>query len=253
LIAHRSYRNISSSSKLQRAPEVPLQPNTVQTLIEAQEAVRKSRLLLVQAVKSDDFVQVHVEEKSREIRSNDAMNDPAMLQMYRNSIFMFQQISNVGSFVSTSRPVTGPPRSLRFASSSDRLTSAVDEQEPDVEIIREVEGALHALRTALEVLEKVMKRIDEEDKALRIEADMLNYSLIKGLNINQAHRSHHKMHGVAYLRAFRDSQITIRQLQDIMAKLMRELVTTLHMYSAAYEVLSLAGFQKLFSYSESVE
>jgi hypothetical protein len=250
LIAHRDLRNISSSSKLQRAPEVPLQPNTVQTLKEAHEAVRKSRFISVQATKPDSFVQVHIEEKSREIRSSDGINCPSALAMHSNSILMFQRSPNAEEISPSSTPAVHPPGSLKSASSSDSFKSAVDEQEPDIEIVREVEGVLHAFRTALEVLEKVKKRIDEEDKALRIEAYMLTYSLMKGLDINQAHGYHHRRHGAAYLRAFRDSQITIRQLQEIMAKLMGELVTTLHMYSAAYEVLSPAGFQKLFSCSE---
>jgi hypothetical protein len=250
LIAHRDLRNISSSSKLQRAPEVPLQPNTVQTLKEAYEAVRKSRFISVQATKPDSFVQVHIEEKSRETRSSDGINCPSALAMHSNSILMFQRSPNAEEISPSSTPAAHPPGSLKSASSSDSFKSAVDEQEPDIEIVREVEGVLHAFRTALEVLEKVKKRIDEEDKALRIEADMLTYSLMKGLDINQAHGYHHRRHGAAYLRAFRDSQITIRQLQEIMARLMGELVTTLHMYSAAYEVLSPAGFQKIFSCSE---
>jgi len=246
LTAHRYLRNISSSSKLQRAPEVPLQPSTIQTLRDAQEAVRKSRLISVQATKSD----VHVEEKSHEICSDDGIIGPSALVMHSNSILMFQRSYNVEETTTFSTPAVRPLGSLKSASSSDSFKSAVDQQEPDIEIIREVEGVLHAFRTALEVLEKVKKRIDEEDKALRIEADMLNYSLIKGLDVDQAHGYHYRRHGVAYLRAFHDSQITIRQLQEIMAKLMGELVTTLHMYSAAYEVLSPVGFQKLFSCSE---
>jgi hypothetical protein len=178
------------------------------------------------------------------------VNYPAAPQMHSNSIFMFQQVPNAEGTIPTSRLVSGPPRSLKSSSSSDSFKSAISEQEPDFEIIREVEGVLHAFRTALEVLEKVMKRIDEEDKALRIEAEMLNYSLTRGLDIDQAPGSHQKKHGKAYLRAFRDSQITIRQLQEIMDNLMGELVTNLHMYSAAYEVLSPAGFQKLYFCSE---
>jgi hypothetical protein len=130
--------------------------------------------------------------------------------------------------------IAGSSKSLKSASSSDRFKSAVDEQEPDKEMIREIEGVLHAFRTALEVLGKVMKQIDEQDKTLRIEAEKLDYSLTKGLDIKQAHGSHHKKHGKAYLSALLNSQRTVRQLQLIVANLMGDLVTTLHMYSAAY-------------------
>jgi hypothetical protein len=229
---------------------VPLQPNTVQTLKEAQEAVQRSRLLSVQATKSDGCVRVHAEKKSHETPSENTVNYPAALQLCQNSMLMFQLPSNVESTIPISANIAGSPKSLKSASSSDSFKSAVDEQEPDMEMIREIEGVLHAFRTALEVLGKVIKRIDEQDKALRIEVKKLDYSLTKGLDIKQAHVSHHKKHGNAYLSALRNSQRTVRQLQLIMANLMGDLVTTLHMYSAAYEVLSPTGFQKLYSCSE---
>jgi len=229
---------------------VPLQPNTIETLREAQEAVRRSRLLSVQAAKSDNFVHVHVEELYHKVPSDDRVKYPAALQVHQESMFMFQQASNVADTVAISRNIASPPRSLKSSSSSDSFKSAIVEQEPEIEIIREVEGVLHGFRTALEVLEKVLKRIDKEDKALRIEAERLNYSLTKGVGIHQAYGLHHQRHGKAYLSALRNSEITLRQLQDIMTNLMGELVTTLHMYSAAYEVLSPTGFQNLHLCSE---
>lgn len=45
-------------------------------------------------------------------------------------------------------------------------------------------------------------------------------------------------------------EITPHQLQGVISKLMGELVTALHMYSAAHEVLSPTGFEKLYTCSE---
>jgi hypothetical protein len=187
-MAHCRFRNISSHSKLQRAPEVPLQPNTVQTLMEAQESVQKTRLLSIQATKADSCVQVQVEEKRREIQSSDSAFSPAAMQIHSNSIIMFKQVSNVESTRPDAEHIPEMPQSLKSASSSESFKSALDEQEPDIEIVHEVEGVLHAFRTAIEVLQKVMRRIDEKDKRLREEADMLNFSLKNGLEIDRAHR-----------------------------------------------------------------
>jgi hypothetical protein len=94
---------------------------------------------------------------------------------------MFKKVPNA-------EPVPSTAISLKSSSSSESFKSAVDEQEPIIEIVREVEGVLHAFRTALEVLQKVMGRIDEEDKGIRETASLLNSSLQKGLDIDQAHR-----------------------------------------------------------------
>jgi hypothetical protein len=187
-MTHRRFRNISSPSKLQRAPEVPLQQNTVQTLKEAQETVQKTRLLSVQATKPESFVQVQVEKTTSEIQYNDAANHPSALQMHSNSMFMFRPVSNPGGTIPDPRQYFGQPRSLKSSSSSESFKSAVDEQEPDIGVVREVESVLHAFRTALEVLEKVVKRLQVEDKALRNETESLKLSLMKSLDIGHAHR-----------------------------------------------------------------
>lgn len=165
-----------------------MQPGTVKTLIEAQESVQRTRLLSIQGRKSESCVQIQVEEKRSEIRPIDSESSPAAMQMYGSSIFMFQKASNIDNTVPNAEPFPRAARNLKSASSSKSFKSALDEQEPDIEIVREVEGVLHAFRTALEVLQKAMRRIDEEDKGLRVEADMLNLSLTNGLKIEQTHR-----------------------------------------------------------------
>jgi len=57
-----------------------------------------------------------------------------------------------------------------------------------MEVVREVEDILHAYRTALEILPRVRQRISEDDEVLRVKADMLHLSLIKGSEIDHAHR-----------------------------------------------------------------
>ena len=50
-------RNISSSSKIQREPEKPLQPATIQTLVDAQKAAQQTGFVTARTVCSERVVQ----------------------------------------------------------------------------------------------------------------------------------------------------------------------------------------------------
>lgn len=145
--------------------------------------MNKTRLITTDPMKSDTR-----EEEIREVWCNNVSNDAAALQKQGNSIIMFEQLTNVEETVPDFSLVSNRQRRLISSSPPDGSQSAACTQELDMEIVHEVEGILHAFRTALEVLPKVIGRIGENDKLLREKAAILDLSLIKGRDIDRVYR-----------------------------------------------------------------
>ena len=261
-------RNISSSSKIQREPEKPLQPETVQTLVDAQKAAQQTGFLSKYAVYSEHVVYNSekgydvLKSRHEEISHTPPAGDSGTCMEWAQSLNLEHKPSLPTKF--PIQPILTAPRgiekgpanvtptpamslfqpinmiahqeiprntaktdisscgrikttSLRSASSVESFQSAVsvqrslhelearNEVEQQVEAVRSV---LHAFRTALEVLGKLVeKRCLVKRQELFPTAKDLERSLIEGeKEFNGTHDRHCRRHGPQYIQAFTDSR-----------------------------------------------
>jgi hypothetical protein len=165
-------------------------------------------------------------------------------------------------------------RSLKSASSVESFQSAVSVQRSLHEPVPEngvqqqleaVHGVLHAFRTALEVLSKLMdKRLLAKKQDLYPTAKQLERSLTDGeKEFKDAHGRRCKIHGDQYIQAFTESRkyysnclfkvltsLDNTTLHDVASTLWKDVVMPLHMYSADHVIINRNDFEALRACSE---
>ena len=259
-------RNISSSSKIQREPQKPLQPETIQTLVDAQKVAQQTRFLSKYNVHSEHIIRgseigCDVFKSQSEVASEMPLaNDPAtcmelaqsshpdndlsLLTKFRNepdstvtkgietgpanaiptltkrffqpiNMMVHQQIPQNTAKIETLACERTTAKSLRSMSSVESFQSAVSVQrsfqEPEAqnEVEQQVEAVrsvLHAFKTALEVLAKLIeKRRLVKIQELYPTAKHLEKSLTEGeKEFKGTHDCHCLRHGAQYIQAFTD-------------------------------------------------
>jgi len=153
-------------------------------------------------------------------------------------------------------PVDGNA-SLKTASSFESFKSALSFQLPICDIedeiydIYAIRSILHAFRTALETLDRLIpKRMSKQDNVLYVAAKGLEASLSKGeKDIAETHGSYHREIGLEYILAFNDSDK--EGLQEISKHLLEKVVLALHMHSAEHITLLKEHFDSLYEISKA--
>jgi hypothetical protein len=160
-------------------------------------------------------------------------------------------------------------RSIKSSSSTESFKSAISLQEVDLDIARQVKAVqalMHAFRTALQILYNLIEsRMPDKSGEVYIAAKELQDSLYdRSKEINDKHLAKSKEYGQIYLGRFttegkaslESAQILTHlsvsaKLQEISSKIMQEVVTKLHEFSAEHEELQKSGFHALCECSEN--
>ncbi|KAE9381909.1 hypothetical protein N431DRAFT_393601 [Stipitochalara longipes BDJ] len=284
-----SLLNISSSSKIQRPPEKPLQPETINTLREAQKAVEQVDFLpkysetLEGKITPKSFMETgpslnqprEAAEARRETMistlnsatSRNADSDPPI---HSNVFGITQSFVVLPSIAQTACP-QGPekdtssststkacldmaPKSIKSSSSTESFKSAISMQQMDLEVARQVKAVravMHAFRTAIQILHNLIeRRMPIKRGEIYVAAKALENSLYdRSKEIDERHSANFREHGQVYIEGF-DTKVSV-SLQEISSIIMREIVMKLHEVSAEHEDLSTSCFDDLCQCSEN--
>jgi hypothetical protein len=191
-------RNISSSSKIQREPEKPLQPETIQTLVDAQKAAQQTGFL-------SGYTVANATPPSA-TRLFQPINMIAHQEFPRNTART--EISTCERTITESRRSPSSLGSFRNTAPGKRSLYEPEARNEVEQQVRPVRSVLHAFRTALEVLAKLMeeRRIVEQQQ-LYPAVMHLERSLVDGeKEFKGTHERHFKLHGPQYTQSFTDSR-----------------------------------------------
>lgn len=278
-----TWLDISSSSKMQRAPEKPLQTDTMDALLDAKRALETKSVSLITREINDVGLQnttISIQEIAKV--QPGAVNRPGMsgpaVGGFQDQSLSTQETGTENSkgFEASSKVSTGGwhhilnnfvlqpqiptqlPAKVRDRSPSPRSVSSTESfqsaEETNVDILQDikaVQGVLHAFKFALEVLEKlVQKQVFREQGDTRIPAKHVNASLKRGeRTVGQTHKSHYRSYGQQYIANFTEAHTSA--LQNVSSILMKEVVMVLHSSIASYSPLSISSFESMYSWSET--
>ena len=122
------------------------------------------------------------------------------------SMVMEQKDINQGSCFPDPKKIR-PISNLNPTSSSAKFQSALSLQDEDITLalkVKAVQSVMHAFRTALEILNKLVeRRMQDKDGEVYLAAQALKACLDEGSeDISDRHISHFRVHGIRYLEMF---------------------------------------------------
>jgi hypothetical protein len=236
------FRNISSSSKIQRPPENPLQLETIMTLKNAQKTVEAANLLQKYGEKaegiasaqadagpqSNSYQDQHVDNTEPQTMFTSQFDQATSRSIEPNAQTSFNTFIITQSFAllptqhqmasssiadqerspTTARNSDIRPKSIKSSSSTESFKSAISLQEADLEAacqIKAVQTLMHAFRTALQILENLIeRRILCKDGDVYIAARDLYSSLHdRSKEIHSKHITNFRQLGQSYIEKFK--------------------------------------------------
>ncbi|KAN0122065.1 hypothetical protein V8E51_000391 [Hyaloscypha variabilis] len=256
-----SLLNISSSSKIQRPPEKPLQPETIQTLREAQKAVEGDFLPKYSENLDDQGTLQPISKTSPGQHQNVEANDGA----YSNVLSIAQSfviLPSTNQMAHNQAPeknatdayLDTATKSVKSSSSTESFKSAISMPQTDIDVARQVKAiraVIHAFQTALHVLENLIeRRLPHREGEIYVTARALQNSLLdRRRELDDRHIANFKECGQLYIEKF-NPKISAT-LQEFSSTIMREVVMKLHEFSAEHEDLSRSKFEDLLECSEN--
>lgn len=214
-----SNRNISSTSKIQRPRDISLQPDTIQVLRKAREAVDNGDFLprytdLSQKISSDSqkaFPSCAVSTRSIQQvgTSDDVIIESQASSRKPTSTFGISQsfvaLPSQAHQLHATASRCPNAKSLRSSASAESFKSAISIQNEDLELtnqIKAIQSVLHAFQTSLEALENLInRRIRERESEIHAAAISLQDCLLYGSRtFSQKHVKYLEQYGQAYIR-----------------------------------------------------
>jgi len=220
-------RNISSSSKIQRVPENPLQSETVENLRQAQKTVESCGLLAKYSVYSEDAdsekqlpALPSESRKTKSLLKEDEGSRAASMKCRSITGPVFASLAQghettnrVPGKESTATikkiPSRVETRTVKSSSSVESFRSTVSEQSLVQNLdfsheIKEVESLRHAFRTALDILENLIERRMQDRKTeVYLAAKDLGTYLASGENeVGRVHKQNCLEFGMLYVRSW---------------------------------------------------
>ncbi|KAH8676531.1 hypothetical protein BGZ60DRAFT_259462 [Tricladium varicosporioides] len=262
-----SLLNISSSSKIQRKPEKPLDDATIQNLKSAQQTVQACNFFSEHAIRSKNSVQ-HVQQLQGSVSEDfNTAQSCALLQhkiqkspahvvctavtgsMFANLNPQHNKKERSATSTADSKWETTTIRSIKSASSVESFKSALSAQEIDnwVEAdraIKSVQSVLHAFRTALNILDNLInRRMHQRSGGPYNSAIALRKSLVCGDQFIDKMLHRLFLDNTSRSPAFKERNIN--SLAGSTDLLLKSVITKLHMLSAEHEDPQIQDFNSM--------